>query len=147
MYKKVKNGDYASSKHITCIVNHQDSYRRIIINRDYKVKKYHIDFFVAGYKYNNGNDIIEILSKNEPVNLIRENFNPYDPFATALYIDYSIRIGYVPSIISPLIAHKLEDKKNNVRAIIKNVKLDVDDECKIEIRLFIESNYNFKKNS
>ncbi len=65
--------------------------------------------------------------------------NPYDRFAIAIYDrSFDFRLGYVPSIISPLISYKMEDKRNRVYAIIKNVKLDASDECKIEIRVFID---------
>ncbi|MDA1470245.1 hypothetical protein OGZ02_15830 [Brachyspira hyodysenteriae] len=43
-----------STKHTTYIINHEESFKRIIINRNYKTKRYYIDFFVAGYKYNDG---------------------------------------------------------------------------------------------
>lgn len=125
--------------HITCLINHEESFKRIIINRNYKTKKYYIDFFVAGYKYNNGRDVIDLLLKNEPINLLRDMTNPYDRFAIAIYDrSFDFRLGYVPSIISPLISYKMEDKRNRVYAIIKNVKLDASDECKIEIRVFID---------
>ncbi|MEI0477561.1 HIRAN domain-containing protein [Brachyspira pulli] len=128
-----------NTKHTTCIINHEESFKRIIINRNYKTKRYSIDFFVAGYKYNNGKDVIDLLLKNEPINFIHEITNPYDRFAIAIYDrSFDFRLGYVPSIISPLISYKLEDKRNKVHAIIKNVKLDAIDECKIEIRVFID---------
>ena len=128
-----------NTKHITYIANHErNSFRRIIINRNYKTKRYYIDFFVAGYKYNDGKDLIYSLLKNEPINLVHEIANPYDRFAIAIYDKDFVRLGYVPSVISPLISYKLEDKRNRVYAIIKNVKLDASDECKIEIRVFID---------
>lgn len=128
-----------NTEHITCLINHEESFKRIIINRNYKTKRYYIDFFVAGYKYNNGKDVIDLLLKNEPINLLRDITNPYDRFAIAIYDrSFDFRLGYVPSVISPLISYKLEDKRNRVYARIKNVKLDATDECKIEIRVFID---------
>nr|WP_297278465.1 HIRAN domain-containing protein [uncultured Brachyspira sp.] len=138
-----------NTKHITYITNHEkNSFRRIIINRNYKTKRYYIDFFVAGYKYNDGKEIIEFLCKNESVTLVHEIFNPYDRFAIAIYDSRNyFRLGYIPSVISPLISYKLEDKKNKVHAVIKSIKLEEDDECKIEIRVFIDMVKNSKKNS
>ena len=135
-----------NTEHITCLINHEESFKRIIINRNYKTKRYYIDFFVAGYKYNNGKDVIDLLLKNEPINLLRDLTNPYDRFAIAIYDrSFDFRLGYVPSVISPLISYKLEDKRNKVYARIKNVKLDAADECKIEIRVFIDIDKNNKK--
>ena len=47
-----------NSKHTTYIVNYQESFKRIIINKYYKMNRYSIDFFVAGYKYNDGKTYI-----------------------------------------------------------------------------------------
>lgn len=127
------------TKHITYIINHEENFKRIIINRNYKTRRYYIDFFVAGYKYNDGKEVIDLLLKNESIKLVHEISNPYDRFAIAVYDKSFIRLGYVPSIISPLISYKLEDKRNRVYAVIKNVKLDAIDECKIEIRVFIDA--------
>ncbi|WP_297203832.1 HIRAN domain-containing protein [uncultured Brachyspira sp.] len=136
------------TKHITYITNHEkNSFRRIIINRNYKTKRYYIDFFVAGYKYNDGKEMIEFLNSNEPVILVREIFNPYDRFAVAIYERGFTRLGYIPKVISPLISYKLEDKKNKIHARIKNIRLEEDDECKIEIRIFIDIVKKAKKNS
>ena len=138
-----------NTKHITYIANHErNSFRRIIINRNYKTKRYYIDFFVAGYKYNDGKEIIEFLNRNEPVVLVREIFNPYDRFAVAIYErGVTIRLGYIPKVISPLISYKLEDKRSKVHARIKDIKLEEDDECKIEVRVFIDIIKKSKKNS
>lgn len=128
-----------NSKHTTYIVNYQETFKRIIINKYYKMNRYSIDFFVAGYKYNDGKEIIELLSRNEPINLIREYFIGYDPFAIAVYDERcEIRLGYVPKIIAPLLTYKMEDENYKIRAIVKNVKLEEIDECKLEIRVFIE---------
>ena len=130
-----------NSKHTTYIVNYQETFKRIIINKSYKMNRYSIDFFVAGYKYNDGKDIIELLYRNEPINLIREYFIGYDPFAIAVYDERcEIRLGYVPKIIAPLLTYKMEDENYKIRAIVKNVKLEERDDCKLEIRVFIERN-------
>ena len=70
----------------------------------------------------------------------RDKMGDILPVEISIYDDrsFDFRLGYVPSIISPLISYKLEDKRNKVHAIIKNVKLDAIDECKIEIRVFID---------
>lgn len=132
--------------HNTYIVDHSESFKRIIINRNYKLSKYSVDFFIAGYKYNDGKDIIDILSKNEPLELVHEHFNPYDPFAVAVYSRDFIRLGYIPGVISSLIAYKLDEGKK-VRAVIKEIRnspTDKDD-LKIEVRTFITLDKKIKK--
>ena len=126
------------TKHIISVRSQEDSYRRIIISSDYKTKKNYIDFFVANYKESDGKEIIEYLSKNEPVNLIQDTSYPYDQFAIAVYDRDMVKLGYVPNIISPLISYKMDDKNHKVNAVIKKVKLDAHDECKIEIRVFVD---------
>ena len=66
MYTKSKK----ITKHTINIRSQEDSYRRIIINTDYKTKRNYIDFFVADYKDSDGKEIIEHLSENEPIELI-----------------------------------------------------------------------------
>lgn len=126
------------TKHIISIRSQEDGYRRIIINADYKKDRHYIDFFVSDYKDNNGEEIIEFLSKNEPINLIPDTSYPYDQFAIAVYDRDMIKLGYVPDIISPLISYKMDDKNHRINAVIKKVKLDAHNECKIEIRVFVE---------
>ena len=134
MYTKIEN----IAKHLISIRSQEDSYRRIIINSDCKTKKHYIDFFVANYKDNDGKEIIEYLSKNEPINLIQDTSYPYDQFAVSIWTSDAIKLGYVPEIISSLISYKLEDKSKRVNAVIKKIKLNAHDECKIEIRVFVD---------
>lgn len=126
-----------NTKRTISVRSRVDGYRRIIINADYKSKGHYIDLFVSDYKDNDGKEIIEFLDKNEPVNLIREYNYPYDQSAVAVYSSDNVRLGYIPSIVSKLICDKIEDKNCKVNAVIKNVKLNAHDECKIEIRVFI----------
>ena len=98
----------------------------------------YIDFFVADYKDSDGKEIIEHLSENEPIELIQDTSYPYDQFAISVWSSDPIQLGYVPDIISPLISHKLDDKNKKVNAIIKKIKLNAHDECKIEIRVFVD---------
>ena len=125
-------------KHSISIRSAEDSYRRIIINNNYKTKKHYIDFFVADYKESDGKEIIECLSENEPIELRRDASYPYDQFAVSIWTSDAIKLGYVPEIISSLISYKLEDKSKRVSAIIKKIKLNAHDECKIEIRVFVD---------
>lgn len=140
MYTKSEN----ITKHLISIRSQEDSYRRVIINTDYKTKKHYIDFFVADYKDSDGKEIIEYLSKNEPINLIQDTSYPYDQFAIAVYDMNWIKLGYVPNIISSLISYRMDDKNHKVNAVVKKVKLDANDECKIEIRVFINKNRKLK---
>lgn len=136
------------SIHKTYIVNHHENFKRIVLNRDYKTLKYSIDFFVAGYQYNDGSDIIELISKNEPLNLVHEHFNPYDPFAVAVYTKDFIRLGYVPNIISSFIAYNIDNEKH-IKALIKEVRnKDMDsDDTKIEVRVVFSMDESFAKRS
>jgi hypothetical protein len=128
--------DSIKNSHVTYIVDPSDSFRRVIVNRDYVSSKCAIDFFVAGYKYYDGKDIIEFLGKNEPIELVREYFNPYDTFAVAAYTRDFVKLGYIPKIISSLIAYRLEEGKS-VRALIKKISNRDSDYTKIELRAIL----------
>lgn len=126
--------------HKTYIVSHNENYRRLIIERDYKKGKYVIDFFIAGYKYNDGKDIIEHLGRNEYLEFVREPFNPYDKYAIAIYSKDFIRLGYVPHIVASFLAPQIDNGKK-VKAVIKTINNNLQDdfctsdETKLEVRV------------
>ncbi len=134
------------SIHKTYIVNHEESFKRLVLSRDYKNLEYTIDFFVAGYKYNDGRDIIDLLSRNEQLTLVREHFNPYDPFAVAVYTKDFVRLGYVPSVISSFVSYWVDTEKG-VKALIRDVRnKDIEsDDTRIEVRAMVPIDAKFKE--
>ncbi len=125
--------------HKTYIVDATDSFRRVIINRDYSSSKCTVDYFVAGYKYYDGKDIIDFLVRNEPVNFVHEVFNAYDTFAIAIYTRDYVKLGYVPKVIAPLIAREIEKRGEDkpLRAYIKEINSRHSDYTKLEIRTIL----------
>lgn len=124
----------SKSQVTTTVVTANESFKRIIVRQDYQKNKVLVQCFVAGYRYNDGDTIIDILKPKERLNLVREYYNPFDPFACAIYTDEYIQLGYVPRIIAPLIAHNLERGVETTCTIKRvNNKEYHDDYVRIEI--------------
>lgn len=92
----------------TTVVKSSDNFKRVIIRRDFVKKNILLHCFVAGYQYNDGENIIHLLSKGEPLSLVREENNPHDMNAVAVYTEDHVQLGYVPRIIAPFVADNMD---------------------------------------
>lgn len=61
----------------------------------YEPSRYLLDFYIAGFAYHDGLDVIDELALGKPVKLVAEPDNPFDPNAVAIYYDKR-KLGYVP---------------------------------------------------
>ncbi len=80
--------------------------------KPYEPSKFYMDFYVAGFTYWDGLEVIEELSIGDKVELVCEPDNPYDPQAIAIYYG-EYKIGYVPrdknSLLSMLLYYGHSD--------------------------------------
>ncbi|MBI4976507.1 MAG: HIRAN domain-containing protein [Spirochaetes bacterium] len=104
----------------TTVVRARESFKRIIIRQDFTKRHVHVRCFVAGYHYHDGESIIDLLKEKEKMLLIREFYNPYDDNAIAVYTADYVQLGYLPKVLSPLIAPHLE-KKNDVQCRLTRI--------------------------
>ncbi|MBP2624014.1 HIRAN domain-containing protein [Streptococcus oricebi] len=58
--------------------------------------RHFLDFHISGFAYHDGLEVIEELKLGQPVQLVVEPDNPYDPKAVAIYYSEH-KIGYVPN--------------------------------------------------
>lgn len=72
----------------------------------YEPSRHIDDFHLAGFAYYDGLDVIEELKLGQNVELVKEQNNPYDEKAVAIYYKDK-KLGYIPeshnSIISTLL--------------------------------------------
>lgn len=122
----------------TTIVSSSEYFRRIIIRKDFVKNLIVVHCFVAGFRYNDGEQIIDILEPGEKLQLVHEIYNPHDANAVAVYTNDFIQLGYVPRLIAPIVARRL-DEKSRIRAYVKrlNKKEYHDDRIKVEMVLKI----------
>lgn len=63
-------------------------------------------FFIAGFQYHEGAQVLSKLKVGKKIKMIAEFDNPYDPNAVALYYKGS-HLGYVPRVKNALVAQLL----------------------------------------
>lgn len=68
----------------------------------YEPSRHLIDFHLAGFAYYDGLDVIDELALGKKVDLIREENNPHDPEAVAIYYKDK-KLGYVPNSYNSLL--------------------------------------------
>jgi hypothetical protein len=58
------------------------------------------DAYVAGYRFYEGDDVIEDLRVGASLELCREPSNPYDANAIEIFADDEVKLGYVPMALN-----------------------------------------------
>ncbi|WP_343031819.1 HIRAN domain-containing protein [Secundilactobacillus folii] len=74
--------------------------------RGYEINRHFLDFHIAGFGYADGLDVIDNLTLGQPVQLVLEPDNPYDPQAIAIYFK-DVKLGYVPRYQNDLLSKLL----------------------------------------
>lgn len=130
VYNKISSGVYKT------VISNKEAFKRIIITRDLQRNKVSVDFFVAGYKYSDGLEMISVLSEGEKIELVREVHNPFDPNAVAVYTYDYVKLGYIPRFMSSFVAERMENEKT-IKAKIKkiNAHKSHSDDIRIETRI------------
>ena len=67
----------------------------------YEPSRQLIDFHLAGFAHWDGAAVAESISVGDPVSIVPEYDNPFDPQALALYWKQT-KIGYVPAVENAL---------------------------------------------
>jgi HIRAN domain-containing protein len=77
---------------------------------DYELER----FFIAGFQYHNGPELVEELEAGTELVLIHEKDNPHDPWAVAFHIGNS-HPGYIPRQRNRTIAALLDQGRSASR--------------------------------
>jgi hypothetical protein len=90
------------------------------------------EFYIAGFKHNEGMSIINDLSRGDEILLVPEPENPYDPNAIKIFVVLmdEFMLGYVPKNIAKDI-----DVKKVTKAFISHV--DPSAEPWLMVRVFV----------
>ncbi|MDO5028799.1 MAG: HIRAN domain-containing protein [Bacillota bacterium] len=106
----------------------------------YEPSRHFADFHLAGFAYYDGLDVIEELELGQRVDLVREEDNPYDQDAVAIYYKGK-KIGYVPAIhTKPLSTFLYYGYENLFEARIQTVSKDSHPERQFRIVVKIKDN-------
>jgi len=105
------------------------------IKADYELER----FFIAGFQYHDGPELIEELEAGMELLLIHEKDNPHDPRAVAFHLGRS-HLGYVPRQRNRTIA-VLIDQKAPLRARITRVDPDAEPWQAVEVAVFMTAGY------
>ena len=101
------------------------------IAADYELER----FFIAGFQYHDGPDLVEELQAGMEVMLIHEKDNPHDPRAVAFHLSSS-HLGYIPRQRNRTIAALL-DQGAPLRAHLTQVDPDADPWHTFEVAVFM----------
>jgi hypothetical protein len=101
------------------------------IAADYELER----FFIAGFQYHDGPELIPCLGRGMELALARERDNPHDPRAVAFHLGRS-HLGYVPRHRNGTIATLL-DQGAPLCARITLVDADADPWNAVEVAVFV----------
>ncbi|MES0872865.1 HIRAN domain-containing protein [Sinimarinibacterium thermocellulolyticum] len=79
---------------------------------------------LAGFQYHAGERLWALMQPGDPLQLVREPTNPYDPRAVAVHFQGQ-RIGYLPRAENTAVAQML-DRGERLAAHIQALALDAD---------------------
>ncbi len=105
------------------------------IATDYELER----FFIAGFQYHDGPELVEELEAGTELIVIHEKDNPHDPRAVAFHLGGS-HLGYVPRQQNRTIAALL-DQGAPLRARITQVDSDADPWHAVEVVVFVIAGY------
>lgn len=101
--------------------------------------------FIAGFRFHHGMHpkVRDSLAPGDPLVLIRESGNPYDPLAVALYTDEGARLGYLPRGVNEPIA-SMSDQGVELRAVISAVEPSANPWERVRVVVWAELRASFR---
>ena len=106
-------------------------------NRSNKSEAIALDeFFIAGYRFYNGEEVESILAPKKRLQAEREPDNPHDARAVALYFK-GIKLGYVPMRRNRVIS-KLMDGDFDLRYEIKGVDSEASPWERVRVIVYVQ---------
>jgi hypothetical protein len=94
-------------------------------------------FYVAGYRFYDGHTILHKLKCGEELELVRDQFNPYDHRAVEVKTNYNTKLGFIPMDQNQMTAFFI-DQGMPVLAQVREVQLDEDEFRPIRVDIFVK---------
>ena len=104
------------------------------------VKRVHLDnFHIAGFGFWDGCEAFENLKIGTKLELVREEYNAFDPYAVAIYHG-DIKLGFIPRGKNHDISKYLDMGLGNIYEVrITRITPDVHPEQQVEVILYIKN--------
>lgn len=94
---------------------------KIIAPDEKQTKQIHLhDFYVAGFKYYDGPEILDQLKVGDELSLVREPENKHDSQAVAIFTKDGYKLGYIPAE-SNIVAKNIIDNNIKSKCIIAEI--------------------------
>lgn len=107
--------------------------KEILESLSYEPSRHIDDFHLAGFAYYDGLDVIGELTLGQSVDLVKEDGNPYDEQAVAIYYQGK-KLGYIPSSHNSMISTLLYYGHGDIfEARIQMVDLDTHPERQLRV--------------
>lgn len=105
-----------------------------------QLKKIHLDnFHIAGFAFWEGCEAFENLKIGTKLEMVREEDNPFDPYAVAIYHGEN-KLGFIPRSNNQDISKYLDMGLENIYELrITRITPDVHPEQQVEVILYIKN--------
>ena len=109
-------------------------------NQNNYTKKIHLDnFHIAGFGYWEGCEAFNSLKIGTKLELVREENNPFDPYAVAIYYE-DYKLGFIPRSSNHDISKYIDMGLGNIYDVrITRISPDAVPEHQVEVIIYIKN--------
>lgn len=108
---------------------------KVIIGKKEEKRIYLGDFFIAGYKYYEGEEVIKELKEGEELNFKRQKDNEFDEKAIEIYTKSGKKLGYVPMDLN-FIPANIMDQEIKIAGNISEIDHDAESWEKVIVSIY-----------
>lgn len=107
-----------------------------------KKKRYFLTkFYVAGFFYYDGENVLHKLKKGDELKIIPEPTNPYDRRALEIFTSNNVKLGYVPRYENP-IPSRLMRQNLKIVGIVNKINPNAETWKMLRVNLYVEVHTN-----
>ena len=100
-------------------------------------------FYVAGYRYYDGHTVLHKLKSGEELELVRDQYNPYDHRAVEVKTSYHTKLGFIPMDQNQMTAFFM-DHGLPVMATVREIQHNEETYRPIRVDIFVKLNNDVK---
>ncbi|MBK7446976.1 MAG: HIRAN domain-containing protein [Ignavibacteria bacterium] len=108
---------------------------RVIIGKKEEKRIYLGDFFIAGFKYYEGEEVINELTEGEELKFKRQKENEYDEKAIEIYSSSGKKLGYIPMDLN-FIPANIMDQEIKIAGNISEIDHDAESWEKVIVSIY-----------